>query len=436
MQVSVETVSNLQRRMTVQVPAERIEQEVDRRLKSLMKRVRIDGFRPGKVPLKVVQQRYGAGVFQEVVGEVMQRTYQEAIAQERLQPAGGPSIEPRTMEPGKELEYVATFEVFPEVALADLTQVTVERPRVEIADADVDKVIETLRRQRKTFVSVDRPARHGDQVIVDFDGSLDGEPFEGGKAEASPVELGEGRMLAAFEEQLTGLRPGEEKTIDVSFPEDYPAKNLAGRTAQFAIKVREVKEPALPAVDEDFARSFGIEEGGVEKLREEVRANMTREVEQTVAGRVKGQVMDALYKAHELDLPEALIQEEIDRLRQQAQARFGDQLQARNLPADLFAEEARRRVALGLIIRELVRAKDLSVDPEKVQAALDRMAAGYEDPKQVINYYRTNSQAMSGLEAMVLEDEVVDWVVAQGKSTEKSMSFDELMNPQKEGQPE
>lgn len=436
MQVSVETVSNLQRRMTVQVPAERIEQEVDRRLKSLMKRVRIDGFRPGKVPLKVVQQRYGAGVFQEVVGEVMQRTYQEAIAQERLQPAGGPSIEPRTMEPGKELEYVATFEVFPEIALADLTGVTVERPRVEIAEADVDKVIETLRRQHKTFVSVDRPAQHGDQVIVDFDGSLDGEPFEGGKAEASPVELGEGRMLAAFEEQLAGLRPGEEKTIDVPFPEDYPAKNLAGRTAQFAIKVREVKEPALPAVDEDFARSFGIEEGGVEKLREEVRANMTREVEQTVAGRVKGQVMDALYKAHELDLPQALIQEEIDRLRQQAQARFGDQLQARNLPADLFAEEARRRVALGLIIRELVRAKDLSVDPEKVQAALDRMAAGYEDPKQVINYYRTNSQAMSGLEAMVLEDEVVDWVVAQGKSTEKSMSFDELMNPQKEGQPE
>jgi trigger factor len=436
MQVSVETVSNLQRRMTVQVPAEHIEQEVDRRLRSLMKRVRIDGFRPGKVPLKVVQQRYGAGVFQEVVGDVLQSSYQEAIAQEKLQPAGGPSIEPKTMEPGKSLEYVATFEVYPEVAPADLSQVAVERPKVEITEADVDKVIESLRRQHKTFVAVDRPAQTGDQVVVDFEGSLDGEPFEGGKAEAAPVELGAGQMLPAFEEQLAGLRPGEEKTIDVPFPEGYPAEHLAGKTAQFAIKVREVKEPALPPVDDDFAMAFGIEDGSVEKLREEVRANMAREVEQTVRNRVKGQVMDALYKAHELELPEALIREEVERLRQQAQARFGGQFQAQNLPDDLFSEEARRRVALGLIIRELVRSKDLSVDPDKVQATLDQMAAGYEEPQQVVNYYRTNPQAMSGLEAMVLEDEVVDWVVAQGTVTEKPVSFDELMNPQKEGQSE
>jgi trigger factor len=436
MQVSVETVSNLQRRMTVQVPAERIEKEVDRRLKSLSKRVRIDGFRPGKVPLKVVQQRYGAGVFQEVVGEVVQSTYEEAIAQEKLQPAGGPSIEPKVMEPGKTLEYVATFEVFPEVTLADLGQVSVERPRVEIAEADVDKVIESLRRQRKVFVAVDRPAQEGDQVIVDFEGTLDGEPFEGGKAEATPVELGAGQMLEAFETQLAGLRPGEEKTLDVPFPEGYPAEHLAGKTAQFAVKVREVREPTLPGVDEAFAESFGIKEGGVEKLREEVRANMTREVEQAVRNRVKGQVMDALYKAHELELPEALIKDEIERLRKQAAARFGAQAEGINLPDELFAEEARRRVALGLIIRELVRSKDLKVDPEKIQAELERTAAGYEDPRQVINYYRTNPQAMSGLEAMVLEDEVVDWVMSQGTVTERPMSFDELMNPQKEGQPE
>lgn len=436
MQVSVETVSNLQRRMTVQVPAERIEQEVDRRLKSLMKRVRIDGFRPGKVPLKVVQQRYGAGVFQEVVGEVVQSTYQEAIAQEQLQPAGGPSIEPKVMEQGKGLEYIATFEVFPKVEPADLSQVAVERPKVTITDEDVDKVIETLRRQHKTFVAVDRPARDGDQVVVDFEGSLDGEPFEGGKAEAAPVELGAGQMLAAFEEQLAGLRPGEEKTLDVPFPEDYPTGHLAGKTAQFAIKVHEVKEPSLPAVDEDFAKAFGIEEGGVEKLREEVRANMEREVEQSVKNRVKGQVMDAIYKAHDLELPEALIKDEIGRLREQAAARFGGQVQGQNLPDELFTEEARRRVSLGLIIRELVSANDLSVDPDKVQAALETMAAGYEEPKQVVDYYRTNPQAMSGLEAMVLEEQVVDWVVAQGSVTEKPMSFDELMNPQKEGQSE
>lgn len=436
MQVSVETVSNLQRRMIVQVPAERIEQEVDRRLRSLMKRVRIDGFRPGKVPLKVVQQRYGAGVYQEVVGDVVQSTYQEAIAQEKLQPAGGPSIEPKVMEPGKGLEYVATFEVFPQVQAADLSQVSVERPRVEIGEADVDKVIESLRRQHKTFVAVDRPAREGDQVVVDFEGSLDGETFEGGKAEAAPVELGAGQMLAAFEEQLVGLRPGEEKTLDVPFPEGYPAEHLAGKTAQFAVKVREVKEPSLPPVDEDFARAFGIKEGGVDKLREEVRANMAREVEESVKNRVKTQVMDALYKAHDLELPEALVKEEIERLRQQAAARFGEQVKGQNLPDELFAEEARRRVALGLIIRELVRSNDLSVDPERVQETLERMAAGYEDPKQVIDYYRTNAQAMSGLEAMVLEEQVVDWVLGQGTVTEKPTSFDELMNPQKEGNPE
>lgn len=436
MQVSVETVSSLQRRMTVQVPAERIDQEVDRRLRSLMKRVRIDGFRPGKVPLKEVQRRYGAGVFQEVMGEVVQSSYQEAIAQEKLQPAGGPNIEPKTMGPGKGLEYVATFEVFPAVELADLGQVEAVRPQVEIAEADVDKVIETLRRQHRTFTNVDRPARQGDQMILDFEGRLDGEAFDGGKAESALVELGEGRMLPAFEHQLEGLVAGEERTIDVSFPEGYPAEKLAGRTAQFDIRVLEVKEPSLPAVDEDFARLFGIEEGGVPRLREEVRANMQREVDQTIKNRVKGQVMDALYKVHTVELPEALVREEIDRLRQQAGARFGQQAQGQNFPDGLFTDEARRRVALGLIIRELVRANNLSVDPDKVRAALETMAAGYEDPRQVINYYRTNPQAMNGLESVVLEEEVVDWVVTQARVTDKPMSFDELMNPQKEGQPE
>ncbi|WP_026289873.1 trigger factor [Thioalkalivibrio sulfidiphilus] len=433
MQVSVETVSNLQRRMTVQVPSERIEQEVDRRLKSLARRVKIDGFRPGKVPLKVVQQRYGAGVFQEVVGEVLQSSYQEALLQEKLEPAGSPSIEPKPLEPGKGLEYTATFDVFPKVEIADLSEVVVERPKVELTDADVDKVIDTLRRQRKEFVAVDRAAQKGDQVIVDFDGSLDGEPFEGGKGEAMPVELGEGRMLAAFEDQLNGMKPGDEKTIDVPFPEDYPAENLKGKTAQFAIKVREVKEPRLPEVDEAFAKSFGIEEGGVEKLREDVRANMEREVAQAVKAKVKDQVMQALFKAHPLELPEALVKDEIDRLRQQALSRFGGQVKPENFPDDVFREEAVRRVSLGLIIRELVASKGIKLDADRVKAELEAMAAGYEDPRQVIDYYRNNRQAQSGLEAMVLEDQVVDFVVEQGKATDKPMSFDELMNPRKEG---
>jgi len=434
MQVSVETVNNLQRRMTVQVPPERIEQEVDRRLKSLSKRVKIDGFRPGKVPLKVVEQRYGAGVFQEVVSEVLQSSYQEAIQQEKLEPAGNPSIEPKAMEPGKGLEYTATFDVFPKVEIADLSGVTVERPQVEIGAADVDKVIESLRRQRKEFVAVERAAQKGDQVIVDFDGSLDGEAFDGGKGEAMSVELGEGRMLEAFESQLIGLKPGEEKTIDVPFPEDYPAENLKGKTAQFAIKVQEVKEPTLPEVNEEFAKAFGIEDGSVDKLREDVRSNMEREVGQAVKARVKDQVMEALHKAHPLELPEALVKDEIDRLRQQALSRFGGQVKPENFPDEVFKEEASRRVALGLIIRELISAKEIKLDAERVKAELDTMASGYEDPKQVIDYYRNNRQAMGSLEAMVLEEQVVDFVVGQGKATDKPVSFDELMNPRKEGE--
>ncbi|AHK78534.1 trigger factor [Ectothiorhodospira haloalkaliphila] len=435
MQVSVESLSNLERRMTVQVPAERIQEEVDRRLKSLVKRVRIDGFRPGKVPLKVVQKRYGEGVYQEVLGEILQSSYQEALAQERIIPAGTPDIEPQSMEAGQPLEYVATFEVFPEVQPADMSGAQIKRPQVEITEADVDKVIESLRKQRREWVDVERPAAEGDQVVVDFKGTLDGEAFEGGEAEDVPIELGQGRMIKDFEDQLPGVNPGEEKTIEVNFPEDYPAEHLAGRTAEFALTVKKVQEPSLPELNDEFAKAFGVEEGGMEKLREEVKNNMSREMGQAVKARVKDQVMDALLERNSVDLPSAIVQEEINRLREQTQSRYGmNQEGAPQLPDEQFKADAERRVGLGLVIREIVRQHDIKVDQDKVTAELEAMAAGYEDPQQVISYYRGNKQAMSGLEAMVLEQQVVEWVLAQCEVSDEPMSFDALMNPSQENQ--
>lgn len=435
MQVSVESLSNLERRMTVQVPAERIQEEVDRRLKSLVKRVRIDGFRPGKVPLKVVQKRYGEGVYQEVLGEVLQSSYQEALAQESIIPAGTPDIEPQSMEAGQPLEYVATFEVFPEVQPADMSGAQVKRPQVEIGEADVDKVIESLRKQRRDWVDVERPAAEGDQVVVDFKGTLDGEAFEGGQAEDVPIELGQGRMIKDFEDQLPGVTPGEEKTIEVNFPEDYPAEHLAGRKAEFALTVKKVQEASLPELNEEFAKAFGVEEGGMEKLREEVKNNMTREMEQAVKTRVKDQVMDALLERNSVDLPAAIVQEEINRLREQTQSRYGmNQEGGPQLPDEQFKADAERRVGLGLVIREIVRQHEIKVDQDKVTAELEAMAAGYEDPQQVISYYRGNKQAMSGLEAMVLEQQVVEWVLSQCEVSDEPMSFDALMNPSQENQ--
>lgn len=435
MQVSVESLSNLERRMTVQVPAERIQEEVDRRLKSLVKRVRIDGFRPGKVPLKVVQKRYGEGVYQEVLGEVLQSSYQEALAQESIIPAGTPDIEPQSMEAGQPLEYVATFEVFPEVQPADMSGAPIKRPQVEIAEADVDKVIESLRKQRRDWVDVERAAADGDQVVVDFKGTLDGEAFEGGQAEDVPIELGQGRMIKDFEDQLPGVTPGEEKTIEVDFPEDYPAEHLAGRKAEFALTVKKVQEASLPELNEEFAKAFGVEEGGIEKLREEVKNNMSREMGQAVKARVKDQVMDALLERNPVDLPAAIVQEEINRLREQTQARYGmNQEGGPQLPDEQFKEEAERRVSLGLVIREIVRQQGIKVDQEKVTAELEAMSAGYEDPQQVISYYRGNKQAMSGLEAMVLEQQVVEWVLSQCDVSDEPMSFDALMNPSQENQ--
>ena len=381
--------------------------------------------------MRVVQQRYGAGVFQEVLGEVIEATYREAIAQEGLQPAGGPKIEAGQSNPGEPLEYVAAFQVFPEVELADLTAISIDRPRVEIETADVDRVIESLRRQQKTWREAARPAQEGDRVTLDFAGTLDGEAFEGGKAEGMDVEIGAGRLLADFETQLVGLEASGDKTIDVTFPEDYPAEPLKGRTAQFALKILKVEEPVLPEVDAEFARSFGIEDGDVERLRSEVQANMARELAQTVKNRLKKQVMDALHDLHPIDLPEAAVAAEVERLREDARKRFGQGGQGRempDLPMDLFRAEAERRVRLGLVMRAVLKTDVVKLDSTRVEQELDQIAQTYEYPEEIKRHYRSNSEALSALESMVLEDQVVDWIIAQAKVAETHSSFDDLMN--------
>ncbi|WP_026287455.1 trigger factor [Thioalkalivibrio sp. ALJ24] len=432
MQVSVEATGSLDRKMTVQVPSERVDNEVDNRLKNLARRVRLDGFRPGKVPLKVVRQRYGAGVYQEVLSEVLQESYREAVQQEGLEPAGSPSIEPKSVENGQPIEFVASFQVFPEIEIADLSGVDIERPVAEIGDEDIDRVIDSLREQNKEWHAVERAATSGDRVTLDFLGKLDGEAFEGGQAEDFQVEIGSGRLLEEFENQLEGVQPGEEKTIEVTFPEDYPAEVLKGRTATFDITVKTVEEARLPDVDAAFAEKFGIEDGSVEKLREDVRSNMERELNQALKSKIKQQVMDALVERHDFDLPEALVKSEINRLREDAEKRFGGAEQTQPLPDSLFEEEAKRRVRLGLVLRHLIDDKGFEVDRERVEQELDNMAATYEDPEEVKQYYRTQPQAMQNLESIVLEDQVVDWVVEQGNVTDKPTTFQDVMNPNKE----
>jgi trigger factor len=431
MQVSVEPVSGLERKMTVQVPADRVDQEVEKRLRSLVGKVKIDGFRPGKVPFKIVKQRYGEGVFHEVAGEVMQSSFYEAVSQEKLRPAGAPSIHAHTLTEGQPLEFDATFEVYPEFEPAPVDSIEVKTPVAEVADTDVDTMIETLRKQRKAWGEVDRAAAEGDQVTIDFDGTMDGEPMEGGKAEDMPVEIGAGRLIKSLEEQLVGLTPGEEKTLDVTFPDDYHAKELAGKQAQFAVKVKKVEEAVLPEADDAFAEQFGVKEGGIAALRDEVRANMQRELRQTIHKEVKTQVMDGLLKLNEIETPKALVQEEIKALRQQMLSQVGQQMKDADFPDSFFEEEAKRRVTLGLIIGEIIRKEEMTPDEARISAALEDLAANYDDPQQVINYYRSNPQAMVNVESMVLEDQLVDWVLEKARVEEEAKDFDSIMNPGK-----
>lgn len=431
MQVSVESVSNLERRMTVEVPAERIDSEVESRLRSMKGQAQIKGFRPGKVPLKVVKQHYGKGVYQEVLGEVLQSSFQEAVKQEKLEPAGMPNIESVDSNPGEQLVYKASFEVYPEVELIDMAEIEVSEPQAEIGDAEIDQMIDTLRGQRKTWEAVDRAAEDGDQVIVDFEGFLDGETFEGGTAKEMPIVIGESRMIPGFEEQLKGVAKGDEKTLEVTFPENYQSDELAGKEVSFKTDVRTVNGPKLPELDEDFAKAFGVPDGSIEKLREDVTQNMQREMGQAIKMRIKGQIMDALIEKHEIDIPKVLVDGEVKHMREQAMASSGKTMDA-GFPDEMFRVDAQKRVALGLIVGRIIRDHKIELDQSNVEKALDEIAASYEDSEQVKQYYRSNKEQMSSVEAMVLEEQVVDWIKEKAKINADKTSFDELMNPKKE----
>ncbi|MBT1443203.1 trigger factor [Shewanella sp. JM162201] len=428
MQVSVETTQGLERRLTISVPAEQIEKLVNESLKREAKRARIPGFRPGKVPMSVISKRYGPAIRQDVTGEIMQRNFVEAIIAQKLNPAGAPTFAPGSSS-AEQFEFVATFEVYPEVELKGLDVIEVEQPKAEVTAADVDNMIETLRKQHATFAAVERAAEEGDKVTINFVGSVDGEEFQGGKAEGFELQLGSGRMIPGFEEGIKGHKAGEEFDIDVTFPEEYHAENLKGKAAKFAITLTEVKAAELPEVNDEFAKLFGITEGGVDALKAEISKNMGRELEQALKAAVKEQVINGLLAANEIELPKALIEGEINVLRRQAVQRFGgNAANMPELPAELFAEQAERRVKVGLLLGEVIKSSELKVEEERVQALIASMASAYEDPSEVIAYYNGNKELMQNMRNVALEEQAVEAVLKSAKVTEKQVAFEEFMN--------
>lgn len=437
MQVSVETVSSLERRMTVGLPAVYIDAEVDKRLQRAAGDVRLDGFRRGKVPMKVVRQRFGRGVRQDVLGEMINKAYFEAVQQEKLQPAGMPSIEAKGAdEEGKDFEFVATFEIFPEITIGDMSKVSVVRLEGSVTDADLDKTIDSLRQQQARFVVVERAAQKDDQVVIDFEGFKGGEPFAGGKGENSPLTLGSGQMIPGFEDGIVGMKAGEEKTLALAFPDDYHSEELKGQAVEFKIKLHKVSEKQLPELNDEFFKHFGVEAGGVEAFRAEVSKNMAREMKNAALNKLKTNVVDELLKLHEVLVPNALISNEINAMRNQMLQQFGEmakQLDAASIfPDDMFAEQAKKRVTTGLIFAEIIRQHDIKAEQARVRNKVEELAAGYREPKEVIEHYMGNKQLLSGIENMVLEDLVVDLVLSKAAVEDRTVSYQDVVSKAEE----
>ena len=433
MQVSVETTQGLERRLTISVPADAVDSAVKSRLQQLAKTQRINGFRPGKVPVSVIKKRFGQAVRQEVAGDVMQQNFYQAIVQEKIQPAGMPKFELTKDEDGQDLEFVASFEVYPEVEVKGVSDIEIEKPVVDITDEDLDNMMETLQKQHASWKEVKRKAKKDDKVIIDFVGTVDGEEFEGGKAEDFALELGQGRMIPGFEKPLVGAKAGEEVTIEVTFPEDYHAENLKGKEAVFQATVKKEEGQSLPKVDEEFAKLFGVEEGGVDALKAEVRKNMERELNQTLKAQVKEDVIAKLVEANEFDIPQALIDQEVNALREQAKQRFSQQGGGQNLPelpAELFTDNAKRRVSIGLILGEVIKQNELKADEAKVNEMIETAASAYEDPQEVVEYYNNNQELMQQMQNVALEEQAIEWVLEQANVTEVTKAFDEVMNKQ------
>lgn len=437
MQVSIETTSGLERRLTVGVPAEQIDTRADERLKEAAKTIRINGFRKGKAPLKVIKRQYGESVRQEILGDVINTSLQAAFSQEKVQPAGQPKIEIKQFESGKDLEYDAVFEVYPEITLGDFDGFSVEKLSAEINEENIDKMVESLREQQATLTVVERAAADGDSVNIDYLGTKEGEEFAGGKAEKQDLVLGSGSMIPGFEDGLVGLSAGDKKTLSLSFPEDYHAEELKGAAVEFAVTVNSVSEKVLPPLDEELLKKFGADHGDMAKFREDIVKNMERELATSVKNKVKTSVMDQLLEANKIDLPSALIASETDALREQMMQQFGGMQQNKDLdlksllPDDMFKEQAERRVGLGLLLSEVVKQNELTVDADKVTATIEELAATYDDPQEVINYYNQNPQLKSGIEASVLEDMVVDLILEKATVTDKPVSYEDAVS--KEG---
>ncbi|GAB2932799.1 trigger factor [Rheinheimera gaetbuli] len=432
MQVSVETTQGLERQLTITVAADKIDTEVKSRLRDLAKRQRIDGFRPGKAPVALIQKRYGLAVLQEVAGEQMQRHFYEAIIANKLTPAGNPTFAPGQLEQGKDLEFKATFEVYPDVEVKNLDKIEVNKPVVEIADADLDKMLETLRKQHAKWEAKADKAASADRVVIDFVGSIDGEEFDGGKATDFTLELGQNRMIPGFEDGIVGKKAGEEVTVDVTFPEEYHAENLKGKAASFAVTVKAVEQQVLPELNDEFATLFGLETATVDALKAEVRKNMERELNQNIKAKVKEQVIKGLLANNDVDVPQALIKGEVEVLRKQALQRFGNNLdpkQLPELPASLFEEQAKDRVKVGLLLGEVIKNSELKVDDKKVQALIETAASAYEDPQEVIQYYNSNKELLQSMRNVALEEQAIDVILASAKVTEQKAAFDEIMNP-------
>ena len=432
MQVSVENTGTLERKVHIEVPEERVSTEVNNRLQRLTKTTKVQGFRPGKAPLKVIQGRYGVQVRKEVVGELVQSTFYEAITQEKLKPAGPPKIDDLADESGKNLSFTAVFEVFPEIALKPVSDLEFERPMCAISEQEVTDMIDVLRKQQREQKVVERPAQMDDIVNINFEGFMDGEAFEGGKAENYNLELGAKRFIEGFEEGLIGKSAGEEVTLNLTFPDDYGNEKLKGKAAEFKVTINSVNEPVLPEVNAEFMERFGIKDGDETAFRNEIKRNMEREVELTLRRQLKDKVLDGLHEANSIDLPQSMVENEEHRVRHELEDNFKrqgmDPDAISKADSSLFTEQAKKRVSLQLIVAEIIKQNELKADPAKVREMIEQAASGYEDPAAVINWYYSDQKNLKEVEALALEDVVIDWVLAHASVTEKACTFDEVMN--------
>jgi trigger factor len=434
MQVSIESSTGLERQLKIGVPADKIDQEVTDRLQKATKTVSIKGFRKGKVPLRVVKQHYGKGVRQEVVGEIVNSSFYDAIQKEELRPVGQPRIDDLIDAEGQDLEYLAIFEVYPEVKLADLGKVKVSRPVADVTPEDVEKMISVLRDQQATFTAAEKAAEEGDQVNIDFVGTHKKEEFTGGSAEGQDLVLGSNSMIPGFEDGLIGVSAGDETVLKLKFPKDYHSEELKGKAVQFAVKVNSVSEKQMPEMDDDFFKMYGVETGGEEKFREDIEANMERELRNAIRTKVKNRVMDQLFSLNKVDVPAALVSNEITQLKQQMVQQFGggQQIDLSMLPDDMFKDKAERRAALGVIVSEVVKVEELTPDADQVRARVDEIASTYEQPQEVVDYYYSKPEFLSSVEAVVLEDQVTELVLSKAKVKEEAQPYDEVVKPDPE----